>query len=474
MKTLPRQGLVWVCLLAAGAAGGCRRAEPAGRSDAARIRQPDIALITLCTFRMAHSGLGGYDRDTTPFLDSLAASGVLFENAVSASSWTKPSVASLLTGLTPNVHGLTDMSGDRDIIAGEFTPQRILADTVVTLAECLKEAGYATACRVNNVQAGEFYNTTQGFDDAVTSHEMDASAMLRDLDRWLAGQPADQPVFFFMLTRDAHMPYDPDYEWFVKFDRSERSTPRESYPGYRQWLHSRVKRRLDDRRSVRPETQRQFIDLYDAGLAQLDHALRILPEILERNGRRNRTLIVVIADHGERFFEHGRIGHAGVPDEATIHVPLIFAGLDMPAGKRVAPVVRSIDVYPTLAALAGACPPDVLQGTSLVPMLYGPPEEAEKLTAFASFMGFHHAVRQENYKLHLWRGGRRSLHDLNLDPGELNDIFVERPDVAERLDQELMRWLDAEEALRAVVAQGATRALTPEVIDQLRSLGYIH
>lgn len=467
-----RRSLVYTCLLAV-AAAGCRRAEPAPRPAAERPERPDIVLITLCTFRMAHTGFGGYDRDTTPFLDSLADSGVLFENATSASSWTKPSVTSLLTGLTPNVHGLTDMSGDRDIIAGEFTPQRVLADGMVTLAECLKAAGYATASRVNNVQAGEFYNISQGFDDAVTSHEMDTLAMLRDFDRWLAGQPAEQPVFFFMLTRDAHMPYDPDYEYFVKFNRSARTVPRESYPGYRQWLHSRVKKRLDDHRPVAPETQQQFVDLYDAELAQLDQALRTLPEILERAGRRNRTLIVVIADHGERFFEHGRIGHAGIPDEATIHVPLVFAGLDVPVGKRVAPVVRSIDVYPTLAVLAGANPPDVLQGTSLVPMLYGPPEEAEKLTAFASFMSSHHTVREENYKLHLWRGGRRSLYDLTLDPGELNDVFAEKSDVAARLDQELMRWLDAEEALRSVVAQGETRTLTPEVIEQLRSLGYI-
>jgi len=469
---LLRRGLVGTCLLAL-AVAGCRRAEPAASSAAGRLERPDIVLITLCTFRMAHTGFGGYDRDTTPFLDSLAASGVLFENATSASSWTKPSVTSLLTGLTPNVHGRTDMSGDRDIIAGEFTPQRVLADDVLTLAECLKGAGYATASRVNNVQAGEFYNTAQGFDDAVTSHDVDTPAMLRDFEDWLARQPAGQPIFFFMLTRDAHMPYDPNYEYFVKFNRSERVPPRDSFPGYRQWLHSRVKRRLDDHRSVAPETQQQFVDLYDAELAQLDQALRTLPEILERAGRRNRTLIVVIADHGERFFEHGKVGHAGIPDEATIHVPLIFAGLDVPVGKRVTPVVRSIDVYPTLAALAGADAPDVLQGTSLVPMLYGPPEEAEKLTAFASFMNFHHTVRLENYKLHLWRGGRRTLYDLNVDPGELNDVFAQQPDGAERLDQELMRWLDAEEALRAVVAQGENRALTPDVIEQLRSLGYI-
>jgi arylsulfatase A-like enzyme len=382
-------------------------------------------------------------------------------------------VASLLTGLTPNVHGLTDMSGDRDIIAGEFTPQRVLADEVVTLAECLKAAGYATACRVNNVQAGEFYNMTQGFDDAVTSHEMDAPAMLRDLERWLAGRPADQPIFFFLLSRDAHMPYDPTYEHFVKFDRSERAVPRERYPGYRQWLHSRVKRRLDDRRRVAPQTRQRFVDLYDAELAQLDGALRALPDILERAGRRKRTLIVVTADHGERFFEHGRVGHAGIPDEAVVKVPLLFAGLDVPAGKRVHPVVRSIDIYPTLAAWVGADAPTVLQGTVLLPMIYGPPDAAEPLTAFASFMRFHHAVREGKYKLHLWKGGRRTLYDLNADPGERDDVFTEYPDVAQRLDEELMRWLDAEEALRGIVAQGETRALTPEVIEQLRSLGYI-
>ena len=456
--------------------GGCKRSDSAsagqGRAAGDQTR-PNIVLITLCSFRFSHMPVAGYDRPTTPFLDSLATGGVLFDRASSSSSWTKPSVASILTGLTPNVHTLTDMCGDRQIIGGQFSPQRILGDDIVTLAECLRDVGYATAARINNVQAGEFFNLTQGFDDAVTSHDLDTPGMLDEFAAWLRTLSPDKPFLFFMLTRDAHIPYDPQHEYYLKFNRSAQAVPPERFRGYCHWLRQQVERRVEQRRPVHPGLRQKWVDLYDAELAQLDDALSRLPALLDETGRRAETLIVVIADHGERFFERGRIGHSRIPDESVVHVPLIFSGLNVPAGRRLHPVVRSIDVYPTLAELAGADVPDVLQGTSLLPIVYGDPEQFPTLTAFSSYKDVHHAVRDGDLKLHLWGDGRRSLHDLEADPRELQDVWAERPDEAMRLDGLLCQWLDEEDALRQLVAHPDTRELTPEVIEQLRSLGYL-
>ena len=442
-------------------------------SDAIEGSRPNIVLITLCTFRYTHMGAGGYNRPTTPFLDSLAGGGVFFENAVSASSWTKPSVASILTGLTPNVHGMTDMSGDREIIGGQYSPKRVLAEEIVTLAECLRDAGYATAARVNNVQAGDFFQMTQGFDDAVTSHRMDTAAMLSDLAGWLARIDRGKPFFFFLLTRDAHIPYDPKYEYFQRFNRSPKAISQDEYARYARHLNEEARNTVEAGKPASQELRRRWIDLYDAELAQLDDALKRIPAILDETGRATNTVIVVIADHGERFFEHGRIGHAMFLDEPVIHVPLILHGPNIPAGRRIKNVVRSIDLYPTLAALAGGKPPDVLQGCNLLPLVLGDSAGFEPLTAFASFQGVEHVVRDGPYKFNHKPNGRRELFDLRRDPLELRDVAADQPDVAQRLEQRLAQWLHEEERLRQVVAEAPTRELTPEVIEQLRALGYV-
>lgn len=458
-------------------ASGCERPESAsaveGKSVVAPGTRPNIVLITLCSFRCAHMGAAGYERNTTPFLDSLAADGVFFENAVSASSWTKPAVASIQSGLSPNVHTLTDISRGSDIRSGRITPKRILADGIVTLAECLRDAEYATAARINNVHAGDFFNMTQGFDDALTAHTMDTVDMLNDFATWVGGLDREQPFFFFMLTRDTHIPYDPDYESYLKFNRSSQEVSRERFPEYCRWLRKRVEKRMDNHQRVSPELRRKWIDLYDAELVQLDRALSRIPAILEDADRLANTLIVVIADHGERFFEHGKIGHSNVPDEAVVRIPLIFSGLDLPSGLRIRPVVRSIDLYPTLAALVGAEPPDVLQGIDLLPMILDGPEQFPRLTAFSSYKNAYHTLRDGDFKLHLRPDGRRELYDVDDDPGELTDLIDRESAVAQRLDEELYRWLDEEEKLRKLVAHGTVRTLTPEVIEQLRSLGYI-
>ncbi len=135
------RGALGILLCLTVVVAGCasdHRSPPSAGPDA-----PNLVLVTICPLPFAHMGVGGYPRPTTPFLDSLAASGVLFENAVSASTWTKPSTASLLTGLAPNVHGLWDTHKLEDIVRGRTEPKGVLPHGLVTLAECLADAGYA-------------------------------------------------------------------------------------------------------------------------------------------------------------------------------------------------------------------------------------------------------------------------------------------------------------------------------------------
>lgn len=459
---------------------GCNPEEPHqpapsdGASAAEQRPRPNIVLITLCTFRYSHMGAAGYPRNTTPFLDSLAERGLFFENAMSTSSWTKPAAASILTGLSPNVHGMTDYLKDSEVLSGEVTPKRILAEEIVTVAECLREAGYATSARINNVHVSEFFNMTQGFDDYDSDHRMDTARMVEEFGRWVGGLDDRTPFFFFLLSRDAHVTYDPRYEYYVRFNRVEPEVSGRQYARYPWLIRRRAKRVVKNKGApVDPELRRRYVDLYDAELAQLDDALSRIPATLEQAGRASNTVVIVTADHGERFFEHGLLGHGQGLDDATLHVPLIVAAPWVDSGRRIKRLVSVIDIYATIAALAGAEAPTVLQGQNLLAAVGDQPADHKTASAFASFYEQEHMVRSGDYTYYLRKDGDKELFNLAVDPGEVRNIAEEEVQTAERLNGYLLGWLEREERLRALVARGQTRTLSPEVIEQLRSLGYI-
>ncbi|MFQ5418114.1 MAG: sulfatase [Myxococcota bacterium] len=434
---------------------------------------PNVLLIVLCSFRRDHMGVSGYPRPTTPFLDSMAASGTFFENAASASSWTLPSSTSLLTGLTPNVHGLTDFYTVHEIKTRKVEPKRVLGDSVETLAELFRRAGYATGARVNNFHVSDFFNLMQGFDDAVTAG-FKTDELVGEFERWLQRIDAKKPFFFLLFSRDAHVGYKADYAYYLKMDRSGAPLSKEEYVGYFSRLRADMKKKRAAKVPFDDGLKRSWVDLYDAELAQLDAALSRLPAVLEASGRGGDTVIVVTADHGERFFERGRVGHGEELDEAVVEIPLIITGPGVAAGKRVAALARSIDVYPTIADLAGLETPVVVQGASLVPLLHGEKATLPERTAFSSYMGRDHVLRRGRFKI--WRdegrGGDR-LYDLERDPNELHDVAASRPAVVRELSAELDRWLVEEAALQARILRGAARALGPEAVEALRALGYI-
>lgn len=452
----------------------CRSPSP---EEALEGSRPNVVLVVLCSLRFDHLGAAGYPRDLTPFLDGLAERGVFFENAVSASSWTKPSVASLLTGLTPELHEMLDYYPMRDILDGEIESRRVLPDGFVTLPEVLRAAGYDTFCRVNNVHAGRFFNLTQGCQDSLTREEMPTRRMLDDLEGWLAGRRGDpSPFFAYVMDRDAHTPYNPPYAVYREIQRGGEPVPAEGFRAFRREVNRRVWDLFNAGEPIPETLQRQWTDLYDAQLPALDAALSRLPEILEGAGVADDTLLVVTADHGERFFEHGGIDHGRNLDQPLLEIPLIFAGPGVAGGQRRPEVVRSIDLLPTLAAFAGAGPPPLVQGRSLLPLL-GAPEarlpEVSALSSFDTYRGRLHAVRMGRHKLLVSPGGEERLYDLEEDPFEHQDLRAGEPRTAGRLRSELRRWLQEGERLAREAPGAVSRELPPEVVEELRALGYL-
>lgn len=416
----------------------------------------NVLLISIDTLRADRLGSYGYERDTSPALDRLAAGGTLFENASAPSSWTVPSHASLLTGLYSASHGM-HFGGDR------------LPAGVVTLAQTLSRQGFATAAIVNVLLLAHGNGFERGFQSfrhvpAASSPAGAADVVNRHALEWIAGQE-DTPWFLFVHYYDVHSDYDPLPEYRDLFE--------EPYAGRLDGSTEQLKQLRLGERSAGAGDARHLSNLYDAGVRQLDAALGRLMERLEEQGALAQTVVVVTSDHGEEFLEHGDVLHGRTLYQELVHVPLILAGPGVARGERVATPVSLVDVAPTLTALLGVPAQADFEGVGLF-SARGVVAAPDRPLFFETdnWLGrregnFRRAVRRGDQKLHFdGLSGRFELYDLALDPGELRDLAASRPDELARLRADLQAYLERSSP------GDAGEAPSPELLEKLRELGY--
>ena len=369
-------------LIAAVAFAGCGASDGANRSPLAPPRRedsPDILLISIDSLRSDHLGCYGYERDTSPTIDSLAAEGAVFRNAVSTTSWTLPAHAAMFTGLYDSSHGVVD-GDDR------------LVDAHVTLAEVLETNGYDTVGFFGGPFLHPTFGLNQGFrsylscmtlitDDVSEGESQDPKNVhpasqaevtgprtVERFSRWLDSRGGG-PFFAFVHLWDVHYDYIPPPEYEHMFDPDYRGSVTAT-DLYRNGL-------------IHPEMPQRDLDhvvaLYDGEIRSTDETIRRLLGALEAAGRLQNTLVVITGDHGDEFFEHGSIGHQTSLFEEVVRIPLIIRWPHaVPPKTVVEDQVRIIDVMPTILGLAGIkCP--TVQGRDLYGLLSGgtlPPEPA--------------------------------------------------------------------------------------------------
>jgi len=437
---------------------------------------PNLVLVSIDSLRADALGCAGGPPEASPFLDGLAASGTRFARAVSTTSWTLPAHAALFTGLPDATHGLVD-NGAR------------LAEGHLTLAEHLRARGYHTAGFYGGPYLHPCFGLAQGFErwtscmgsepegeDAArreassersSSHADVTGPRTRErVARWAADE-AREPFFLFVHLWDVHYDYLPPPEYAARFD-----------PGYAGPVDGRDVMGPAVTAASPDADRRHLRALYDAEVRFTDDVLRGIWGDLEARGLLANTVVVVTADHGEEFFEHGGKGHQRTLYEEVVRVPLIACGPGIAAGLVRDELVRLIDVFPTLAALVGgdATPPAV-QGRDLGPLLRGEPGRgADALLDLSVNAARVHGLRTtDDLKLLVdAASGASELYDLARDPAE------RRP-----LPAGSIAWGRTNEALSAALANAArVRALLdlrapeaaaapPEVLERLRELGYL-
>jgi arylsulfatase A-like enzyme len=417
-------------------------------------QRPNIILYLVDTLRTDRLGCYGAAKPTSPALDAFAGGATLFEHAVAQASWTRPSVTSVLTGLTPLRHGVRTLD-DR------------LSEEASTLPEQLRAAGYRTAGFSTNPNVSQETGLAQGFDDFHLDGTGVGSATVNQwvLD-WLDQHRGTAPFFLYIHTLDPHAPYEAPVEMIQRFAPGV-------WPGAGN--REEIRRTLLARGEERARRIAQLSALYDAEVATNDRSFGELLAALRQRNLFDSSLVVFLADHGEEFDEHGFLGHGNNLYAQTLHVPLIVKWPHQTRGERVRRLAQHVDLLPTLLRAAGLTPPNGQPGTDLYALAALQEETAgRRAVSHLSYDGRDGvSLVQRDWKLILPLsrkfGGGPELYRWDADPNE-------RENLAEK-DPVRTGWLTAQLRLELLRASAGLKAAPTPIDDEarkaLRALGYI-
>lgn len=422
---------------------------PAGRPPAAmqRIARPNVVLVIFDTTRADRFfGPHGATR-----LNRLP--GTAFTDTWAQAPSTSSAVATLFTGLLPTQHGVFDGGG-------------ALARSVPTLAEQFRAAGYTTVHVTGNPNSGPLYGLDRGFQQVVWSGRGSASALLHHQLQYADAvggfaleflARAKSPFLLSLHFNDPHSPYDPISPPPLRAPRRILDEPA-SDPGVGRVL---------------PLERDDMIARYDAEVASVDRTLARIVDALRRGGLWERTVLLVTADHGEEFQEHGGWGHSHTLYPEVLRIPLFIRQ----PGDRVRHTVRGrvnqADILPTILDLTGFPRVGGISGRSRAGLLSGTP--GGTVSTLAEKLSPDKGEPRRLLLTDSWAfierasSGRAELYDMKRDPAQLRDLAASRPEEVQRMRAELRRTVG--EMRRASPAESAP--IDPDTLRNLQALGYL-
>jgi len=468
-RTGMRGAALAMCLTLWLAAACAPRAEPPSAAP------PNVIMVVIDTLRADHVGWYGNSSSVSDFLNGLADRGSVFSNAYTPSSWTSPVIASLFTSRYPSQHGIDSYAS-------------VLNASERTLAEELRAAGYATLGLSANILVSAPLGYDQGFDRFKTYHgplKERAATLTRDAVEWIdqmRSAHAQQPLFVYLQLMEAHEPWQPPHEAL------EALAARRGFGADRVAQLEAFVKEQPPFVLMAPEKIDLARDLYDAEIDSADAQLREWFATLSQRGVLDNALVIVTADHGEEFLEHGGLGHGHTLYNELIHVPLLVALPGQTSRVDIDDVVSLVDLAPTVLAAAGVASPPTFEGHSLLPALqrgslqrwlHGALSHVAKpATAYSEMSDFRatdiqpklhrQALVQGSHKLIERRDNQEEAYDLAGDPTEHDRAGLDAAATA------------AMRATLATVEQRLSHAQEPrrtEAIDagtreRMRALGY--
>lgn len=406
------------------------------------LRSSDLNVLffTLDTTRADHIGCYGYPRISTPNIDLLAEEGILFQNATAQSPLTLPSHSSIFTGSYPLFHGVRDNGGF------------YLEEDQVTLAEILQKEEWVTSAFVGAFVLDSRWGINQGFDYyydnfdfakykkiSLDSVQREGGEVIKAFFEWFE-KNSQERFFSWIHLYDPHTPYEPPEPYKTQYEG-------------------------------------QPYGLYDGEIAYVDFLIGKVLENLREKDLLQKTVIIIVGDHGESLGEHHESSHGFFIYDATISVPLIIRIPTMHLqGQTIAAQVQNIDIMPTLCEILNLPVPKTVQGQSLLPLIAGRKLKQERLAYSETYYPRYHygwselkSLRTTKYKYIL--APRPELYDLDLDPREKENIYSQNRSLAKKFTRGL-KTLEEKMSQKGIENKGPQQ-LDDEAREKLMALGYI-
>jgi arylsulfatase A-like enzyme len=411
--------------------------------------RPNIVVIVIDTLRADHLPIYGYPHPTAPFLGRLEQESIVFDRVYSTSSWTSPATASLFTSLYPTQHGVTTgmVATRRAQRLDPTVTLNAIPEEAVTLPEMMQRAGYRTFGVADNWNISADEGFDQGFDAFQSYNDRGADAVNAQVDRWRAEiLEQGSPYFLYLQYMDPHRPYRLQERWSGELGA----------------------------------TGSPDVSAYDSEIRLVDEHIR---ELFEGFGWSRDTILVVSADHGEEFGDHGEYDHGHNLYNETLRVPLLIHPASILGAKsgRCSEPVSLIDLYPTLREIVGERSAGHEEGRSLLSTLRSggtSPGEDRRLFAHLQRSALEYkdgerivraAISGGHKYLVRFPEAREELYDVIRDSGETRDLSAAEAGRAAELRQALEAFEETSPRLPGVSRE---ILLDEAEIEKLRSLGY--
>jgi arylsulfatase A-like enzyme len=421
----------------------------------------NVLVYLIDTLRADHlKAFNASTRVKTPGLDELVQKGsAVFASAHTQENWTKPSVATLLSSLFPWEHHA-------------ITTEAVVPAAVELLPERLGKLGFYTGAFIANGYVSDKFGFKQGWSTYRNyireGRYSRAEFLAADVLEWLDKRPTDKPFMLYVHAIDPHVPYKPTAQFLSIYDP-------QPYDGVVDFkgdneLLEKIKIgsiKLKDRDKVHLEA------LYDSEISYHDLHFRTILGALDKRGLADDTMIVVVADHGEEFWDHGSVGHGHSVYEELLRIPMVIRVPGITASAtRVASSSGLVDIVPTVFDVLGQKAPEGLSGRSLLPELRGECADAPPV-AVAGFMDGWRTAIVGDLKLIQRTEKRFMVHDLRDDPHEQNDVAKQRPITTRMLRAQLGLALAKSQSEASRTPKAETTTIDKETEAQLKALGYV-
>ena len=407
--------------------------------------RPNVVLVVIDTLRRDHLPFHGYRINTAPFLTDLAKQSVIFETCYSTSTFTSPATASILTSLYPFQHGVhkglivtLNQQAQNTLLRLNRIPQAVL-----TLSEWLRNCGYRTYAVADNLNICGAEGFDQGFDRLATLNNLGADQVNRQVGQWKKEMLTGAPYFLYLHYMDPHAPYLGRKPWYV--------------------------RGADD--------LQDNVARYDSEIRYVDERLRDLFADLAWD---ENTILIVTADHGEEFLEHGQTGHGKTLFNEVLRVPLLFWSSALAlVPQRIPDAVSILDIMPTIGAMLGMPARKDFSGISLWP--FGGADNIHKpRPLFASLLTSRPGGPDTTMRATMWGQWKyivtderfRELYDTCRHPHERINLFgrAETEPIAVKLNRLFLAFRTSSQ----VFAQDFNeKQIDAKLLAELKTLGYV-